>query len=500
MREVERKVAVPAGFVLPPLVGSATGVASQRALAPVELLAEYHDTEDRRLARAGVSLRRRQGGADAGWHLKLPAPGGEPGRDEVRLPLAAGPVGQVPPALATLVVPLVREASLRHLATVRTVRTGWELLDPAGEVLAEVVDDRVRLEPSGDASRQVEVEARVADDRVLDVLDAVVATLVRAGGTETHRTKAAAALGVVEADGPVPVPAVPGGQDPAALLVRHLLARGARALLLAELDVRRGAPDAVHRLRVATRRLRSGLRTFAPLMDEAWAADLRSALRGTAAVWGMARDLEVQEARLLPEADLLPPPERERARRAVESALRERLTRAIDEASTALADPQHVTLLAALVEAAHEPRLSPPAREQIDEVVPGLVVPAMRRLRRAVDRLELDAPAEAWHRTRILAKRARYAADAVEPVLPWARRPAALLAGLTDLLGQAQDAVVGRALLAEVAEDADGSTGYALGLLAARQETVERAARAAVVATWPAIEAATRPSVLDPSG
>ena len=60
------------------------------------LSAVYHDTDDLRLARWEVTLRRRQGGVDEGWHLQLPVES-QPGiREEVHLPLTAGEVGEVP--------------------------------------------------------------------------------------------------------------------------------------------------------------------------------------------------------------------------------------------------------------------------------------------------------------------------------------------------------------------------------------------------------------------
>ncbi len=492
VREVERKVSVPAELVLPTMIGSVPGIVARRPLPPAELVAAYHDTDDHRLARSGASLRRRQGGPDAGWHLKLPAPGGAPGRDEIRLPLEAGEVGMIPAELSGIVLPLVREAPLRHLATVRTARTGWELLDADGEVLAELVDDVVSLEPATRSFRQIEVEARVEDERAEEVLDGVVAVLVAAGGSRTRETKAAAALGVVAVDGPLVVPAVPDREDPAALLVRHTLATGVRALLLAELDVRREAPDAIHRMRVAARTLRSSLRTFAPLLDPDWAAGLRAELQQTATSLGAARDLEVQLTRLLAAARMLPPADQELATAAVREVLGAREEAALRGAAAALDEAGHVGVLVDLVGAATDPRLGPPADGSIVDTVPDLVRTTMRSLRRAVDALAMDGPPEQWHHTRVLAKRARYAADAAEPVLPRARRAAARLARLTDLLGQVQDAVVGRALLAELAAQAESATAFSLGLLAAREEEEERATRAAVLASWPRIEPVTR--------
>src|ERR1700727_317327 len=71
-REIELKYEAGPDTVLPPLE-DLPQVASEAEPAEQKLEAEYYDTEDLRLLRAGVTLRRRRGGTDSGWHLKLPA-------------------------------------------------------------------------------------------------------------------------------------------------------------------------------------------------------------------------------------------------------------------------------------------------------------------------------------------------------------------------------------------------------------------------------------------
>ena len=82
VRETERKYEVTDGVELPGWAGLA-GVQSLVGPEEQTLEAVYYDTEDLRLARAGVTLRRRRGGDDPGWHLKLPAGGDS--HDEVRV-------------------------------------------------------------------------------------------------------------------------------------------------------------------------------------------------------------------------------------------------------------------------------------------------------------------------------------------------------------------------------------------------------------------------------
>src|SRR6266545_1215793 len=101
--------------------------------------AVYFDSADLRLAKSGATLRRREGGPDAGWHLKLPA--GREARTEIHARLGAE---SDPPAdLVDLVAGILRCAALAPVARISTTRRCRQLLDRGGKVLAEVTDDLV---------------------------------------------------------------------------------------------------------------------------------------------------------------------------------------------------------------------------------------------------------------------------------------------------------------------------------------------------------------------
>ena len=137
--EIERKYAVGAGFVLPDL-SAVPGVAAVTGPDTYHLTAVYLDTPGLDLAAAHITLRRRTGGTDAGWHLKLPA--GAETRREVHAPL--GPGGEpVPGELAGLVAEWTQGQPLRPIARLQTTRTVRRLIDAGGQVLAEVADDEV---------------------------------------------------------------------------------------------------------------------------------------------------------------------------------------------------------------------------------------------------------------------------------------------------------------------------------------------------------------------
>ena len=99
VREQESTFAVPDGFEVSDLRGVGP-VVDVEGPERAELEAVYHDTADLRLAREGITLRRRTGGSDAGWHLKLPVSGSD-ARDEVRLPLMAAPTATCRPTWPT---------------------------------------------------------------------------------------------------------------------------------------------------------------------------------------------------------------------------------------------------------------------------------------------------------------------------------------------------------------------------------------------------------------
>jgi inorganic triphosphatase YgiF len=160
--ETELKLEVGLDFVLPDLDGVADGVAMTGPEVDL-LVASYFDTHDLRLAKAGITLRRRTGGADAGWHLKLPVTAGT--RRELQVSLGDD-AATVPPQLASQVSTWIRDEPLQVVAVLETRRTARRLTGCSGETLAEVADDAVagRVPGPGDAAgepvtwREIEVE------------------------------------------------------------------------------------------------------------------------------------------------------------------------------------------------------------------------------------------------------------------------------------------------------------------------------------------------------
>jgi CHAD domain-containing protein len=484
---------VHALFRLPGLDEVLPTVAKMERLDTRSMTSVYHDTEDLRLFRWGVTLQRLEGGPEEGWHLALPFDGpnaGEP--DAVGEPLDAGAVGEVPAALADLVTPLVREAPLVPVATLLTERTPYLLIDPHGEHVAELVDDTVSiLDGEHVAARFRELEAvAIGEDRDA-VLAGVGELLVEFGAVPGGGSRAANALGPRASAPPDVVlrgPVCP--TDPAADAVRAHIALQAQRFLIQDVRVRRDLPDSVHQMRVAARRLRSGLKVFGPLLDLEWSTTVREELGWAAGELGRARDTEVLLARLDEHADELPPADAQLATEALERVLRAQLADAREEALASLRSQRHLELLERLVDAVHHPRLTELANEACAEVLPPMVDKAFRRLARDVRELHIDSVAEPWHETRIAGKKARYAAELVQPVFgDPAKRLAKALAGVTEVLGDHQDCFVAQQELRRIAQrpDIDGATGFALGLLHAAEEEREMSLREDFMQLWPEV-------------
>src|SRR3954452_1640911 len=139
--EVERKYDIDPATILPTLA-DLDGVSSMSQASEQELEAVYFDTAELDLARHGTTLRRRTGGDDAGWHLKLPRTGDT--RIELHRPL--GRARRVPEQLLLPVRPLVRDRQLVPVARVHTRRREHTLLGAEGIALARVCDDQVYAE------------------------------------------------------------------------------------------------------------------------------------------------------------------------------------------------------------------------------------------------------------------------------------------------------------------------------------------------------------------
>ncbi len=487
MKEREIKLAVPPGFRLPDLDGLLGGIIAI-PLPDVTLSAVYHDTADLRLARVGASLRYR---SDDGWTVKLPSSTSASGlltRSE--LPVPGGP-GPVPSGALDLVRAYARSARVEAATRLRTHRRRVELVDLDGKRLAEVTDDEVSvLDGRRVASRFRELEVELAENSTEQLAELIVAKLRDAGaGAPDPTPKVVRALGPRALEPPDVV--VPGVGRTASDAVKRAIASSVERLIEHDAPARIGEdPEGVHQMRVATRRLRSDLRTFRSLLDPAWNDPLRADLQWLGAELGAVRDAEVLADRLRDLAATLTGPENVGAQGLVDGLVEEG-DRARAELRAALRSDRYLELLDRLVAAAQDPPflIGSAAWEPAEAVVGDLVTAPWRHLDRAVHDLGENPPDEALHDVRKRAKRARYAAEAVAPVVGKpAKKFATAITKVQTVLGDHMDAVMAEAWLREAGLGESGPVAFAAGALAAKESALAQASRDAFPEIWDAAD------------
>ena len=509
-REIERKYESDESG-LPDLTGVA-GVQAVIDKGVVSLDAVYYDTADERLAAAALTLRRRTGGSDAGWHLKVPVAPGV--RDEIREPLS----DTVPDTLAALVRSRVREAELLPAVRLRSDRDVRHLMDAQGKLLAEVSVDAVhaeRLTEGGGTAQWTEIEVELADDGDPAFLDQVEKRLRKAGVRpsssasklaralqETARTAGSGKSGSGKSGSKKKRKAAPVPEKPAEPVTAgdHVLAyaRAQRDAIL-ELDpaVRQDAYDSVHRMRVATRRLRSTFRSYGKVLDRTVTDPIGEELRWLAGELGVDRDREVVTERLTTVLGELPTtlisgPIRTRLdtwANARHGGSRSRLIGVLDSR-------RYLTLLDTLDAVIAGPPLLEAAAGDPSKVIGKAVHKDFGKVSALVEEA-IEAPPGAdrdlaLHEARKKAKRTRYAAEAATPALGApARALAKSMKALTSLLGEHQDSVMVRVTLRELSAvaHAAGESSFTYGVLYGREEQRAAGVEAALPEVWEGIVA-----------
>nr|CAA9319682.1 MAG: CHAD domain containing protein [uncultured Nocardioidaceae bacterium] len=467
--ETERTYDVPEELtVLPDVVAATDGaIASVTDVGTDDLEATYVDTDDLRLIGRRVTLRRRTGGPDAGWHLKLPVKGDT--RQEIHWPLGDG--ADVPDDVRVAVTALAAGSVLRPVVRLATSRRRRLLSDQAGVALAELLDDQVSatmLDGTSAVTVWREIEVELIDGTPAH-LDAVEAALMRAGA---QRAAVSSKLARALAGHPALVDGRPLGSGTAGDVLLAYVREQADRLRWADVDLRLD-PDGegVHDMRVQARRLRTALRVNRPLVEQTVGRHLEQELQLLGRVLSPVRDHQVSHDLMAARARSLAPDREARLLSLFENHRASADERSVSGMQAALGAGRYLRLLQDLDGLAAGQGLTGLAAEPAGPVLAAHVRTALRRLGKAAKAVRRATPAERsdrLHDLRKSAKTLRYACEVAEPV----HGPSAQLLGqrakaLQTLLGDHLD----RVLLAEQLEPlthAKGATagdGFLLGSL-----------------------------------
>jgi CHAD domain-containing protein len=428
----------------------------------------YFDTPGAGLRLFGITLRRRIGGSETGWQLKIPS-------GTARTELQSGSrTKTLPPALEKGVEGLRAGESLDAVAAVKTTRTAYRLLNADGDLILEIADDQVESGPPDGKSmlhswREIEVELGPAGN-TKDLKRARKLLLAAGASLSATGTKLDRALG----------PAVPDGQaftveaGTVGELVAAYLTAQCEVLASNDVGMRTNMP-AVHKTRVAVRRLRSTLRMFAKVFKTSPAEELNQELSWYADVLGEVRDRDILTNRLTKQIAELPP---DQVRGPIQVEITKKLAAerqdALDRLNEAMRSPRY----SHLVQLLRGWRTAPPLTRAADNRAKAAVKYVDKAMRKAEKRLrKADDDIEQLHRARKAMKRARYAAELVAPADKGMKAIARDAEEMQTLLGEHQDAIISASFLAEISST-DGiseSSGFTCGVLMAQE--LQRAAQ-----------------------
>lgn len=452
----------------PPPVADAAGI-DRADTAPAQVLEiERYDTADLRLAAAGIVLAVHRDAQPTRWELRTP---GE--SEPLRLPAGADSAGgllPVPAEIVELVRGVTRGRKVRPVGRVRTVRTEHRLLDADGGVLATMNHDAVTLSTLG-RSTDVDAWTEITVDAAPPLRDDLAARAT-AAGLRPGEPGAATELAGRLRPRPRRRTTLPKGSAGANLVA--YLGEQVDRLATEDLRVRRGEPDSIHQLRVASRRLRSALQGYRRLLDRERTDPLVDALRQLGRDLAAARDAEVLRERIVGGLHELPDDLRPGDVVGVATRYFARIeAEGTAAALTTLDGPDYTRLRDALDRLVAEPPLTRRAARPAAAELPRHVARAERKLgARVALALDPDLPAErrddAIHAARKAGKRLRYLTEVARPAVgKAAKRHGKAVKGIQKALGEHQDTVVARGALRSlgVLAYAENDNGFAFGVL-----------------------------------
>lgn len=271
-------------------------------------------------------------------------------------------------------------------------------------------------------------------------------------------------------------------------LLSEVLAAGRRRLVEHAVRIPAGGDDEdVHQARVATRQLRSLLKSVREVLDRSWVRGMRTELAWLGETLGAVRDADVLTMRL--EAALRELGALGEGARTGGNVLVRRLAEQRQPAAEALREtletPRYHALVAQLAIARERPPLVTPGTLAVRDLAPTWVRAAWHQQAAAVSVFENAQSDHALHQVRISAKRLRYLCEAVSPVVGEpASRLGQAASRLQDVLGEFQDAVVAEQWLRQALPDCEDTAGDVVGQLIARERRIQHSRRDEWLARW----------------
>jgi len=431
------------------------------------LINTYYDTPDRHLAAAGIALRIRRAGnrwiqtvktvgtTCAGMHSRNEWEWDVPGH-VLDLDLC-----DAEPEIAEAFSDPILRAVLQPLFTTDFWRTTWALVFPNDSHI-ELVTDHGEVSAAGRSTPICELELEIKEGslpRLYEVAHALTEILpLRLEDT----SKAARGYALLDP----PVPPTSHKASPFELDREKTTEEAFQAIIqhcLEHLHVNSAVvihgedPEGVHQMRVATRRLRSCLGLFRPLIPRTASNGVNAEIRWLAGELGVARDWDVFIDETLSALTRHFPDHA--ALKTLTSAAEAVRIQAYQIAQVTVASPRYTRLLLGIgVWHTRRDWRDPMGQEQLQNLerpVEWFAANLLTRCHARVCKWGQNFPqlsAEGRHRLRILCKRLRYAGEFFIELYPdsGGRNYLRSVAGLQDILGSLNDAIVAQRLLTEL--------------------------------------------------
>jgi CHAD domain-containing protein len=227
--------------------------------------------------------------------------------------------------------------------------------------------------------------------------------------------------------------------DPAASAAQGAIRAATEALSAYRAAALNGDAEAVHQMRIATRRLRVTVELCAGVLHGGWVAIVRRELKWLGGVIGAIRDCDVIGELITSRAEKFEP-DLAAAVEPIHAALSARRAALRDSIRQAFASKRYESLLGRIA-AAPARKLSHGAT--VRAIAPALLAPIAHRVQRGGAKLKADSDSRAFHKLRIRIKRLRYALEMLanaggKDVKGAAKR----LQKMQELLGDQHDAVM----------------------------------------------------------